>query len=514
MKVNKLKEKITLHPIMTLLLASSIIFLLSGILSIFGVQATTKVISKTTFEYNTAIEEISSLISIDGIKYIFTSTVSNFMAFAPLSGLIIILIGIGVMEKSGFLKTTFTILTKRSKKYTVTFILVLICMILGIIGDLSYIIMIPLSALLFQYGKRNPNIGIIASFAALSCGTGINAILTSSDSSLLSLTSLAANMIDPSYIIETTSFIFIMSIALLSLSFFITQITEKYLVLKLDNYEIPATKIEEEFAIGKKEKKGLALAFIAGFIYVLIFIYNIIPGLPLSGKLLDDSQIFYIDKLFSYNSFFNTGFIFIVTIFFVILGLFYGIGARTIKNNRDLCDDLGHSLDGVGKILVLIFFSSVFINIFKYTNIGTVIVGWLSEIISSTSFVGLPLIILIFIISIIATIFVPSSINKWTILSGVTIPVFMNSGISPEFSQVIFRFGESVSMGLTPLFAYFIIYLAYLEKYNKNKKTINMLKAIKYQLPYAALTFVLLLTIIIVWYIVGLPIGINTMPSL
>lgn len=300
----------------------------------------------------------------------------------------------------------------------------------------------------------------------------------------------------------------------LLLTFIITQITEKYLVLKIDSYDIPETKVEEEFAIGRKEKKGLIMALIAGFIYVIIFLYNIIPGLPLSGKLLDDSQVFYIDKLFSYNSFFNTGFVFIVTIFFVILGLFYGIGAKTIKNNRDLCDDLGHSLDGVGKILVLIFFSSVFINIFKYTNIGTVIVGLLAEIISKTSFIGIPLIILLFIISIIATIFVPSGVNKWTILSGVTIPVFMNAGITPEFAQVIFRFGESVSMGLTPVFAYFIIYLAYLEKYNKNKKTINLLKAIKYQLPYTITTFIILLTLIIVWYIVGLPIGVGTMPTL
>lgn len=514
MKVSKLKEKITLHPIMTLLLMSGIVFLISGILSLFGIQATTKIISKTTFEYNINIEEISSLISIDGLKYIFTSTVSNFMSFAPLSGLIIILIGIGVMEKSGFLKTTFILLTKKAKKYTVTFMLVLISMILGIVGDLSYIIMIPISALLFLYGKRNPTIGIIASFAALSCGTGINALLTSTDSSLLSLTSLAANMIDPSYHIETTSFVFIMLAAVLLLTFIITQITEKYLVLKIDSYDIPETKVEEEFAIGRKEKKGLIMALIAGFIYVIIFLYNIIPGLPLSGKLLDDSQVFYIDKLFSYNSFFNTGFVFIVTIFFVILGLFYGVGAKTIKNNRDLCDDLGHSLDGVGKILVLIFFSSVFINIFKYTNIGTVIVGLLAEIISKTSFIGIPLIILLFIISIIATIFVPSGVNKWTILSGVTIPVFMNAGITPEFAQVIFRFGESVSMGLTPVFAYFIIYLAYLEKYNKNKKTINLLKAIKYQLPYTITTFIILLTLIIVWYIVGLPIGVGTMPTL
>ncbi len=514
MNVNKIKQKITLHPIMTLLIIVGIIVILSGILSVFGVQATIKKINTTSLEYRTSITEVSSLISISGLKYIFTSTVSNFVAFAPLSSLIIILIGIGIMDKSGFLKTAFTLLTKKSKKNTVTFILVLISILLGIIGDLSYIILIPISAILFNYGKRNPSLGIIATFAGLTCGTGISFILTSVDSSLLSLTQLAANMVDPNYIIKTTSFVIIMSFTFLLLAFLITELTEKYLVYKIDKYEIEETEVEEEFSIGKKEKKGLALAILAGSIYLLFFLYNIIPGLPLSGKLLDDSQIFYIDKLFSYNSFFSTGFVFIVTMFFIILGFFYGIGAKTIKNNRDLCEDLGHSLDGIGKILVLIFFSSILINIFKYTNIGTIVVTLLANLVSKAPFTGIPLIALLFLITIIATLFIPSSLAKWSIMSGTIIPVLIEAGITPEFAQVIFRFGESVSIGLTPLFSYFVVYLAFLEKYNQGKKSIHLLKAIKYQLPYAIMTFLVLLTILIVWYIVGLPIGIGVYPSL
>ncbi len=514
MNVNKIKQKITLHPIMAILIIVGIITILSGILSLFDAQATIKKINPTSFEYKTSITEVSSLISISGLKYIFTSTVSNFVAFAPLSSLIIILIGVGIMDKSGFLKTAFTLLSKKSKKNTVTFVLVFISIILGVIGDLSYIILIPLSAILFSYGKRNPSLGIIASFAGLTCGSGISFILTSVDSSLLSLTQLATNMIDPNYIIKTTSFVIIMIVAFLLLAFLITELTEKYMVYKVDKFEIEETEVEEEFSIGKKEKKGLALAIIAGLIYLLFFLYNIIPGLPFSGKLLDDSQTFYIDKLFSYNSFFSTGFVFIVTMFFIILGFFYGIGAKTIKNNRDLCEDLGHSLDGIGKILVLIFFSSILINVFKYTNIGTIIVTFLVSIIDKVSFTGLPLIILLYIIIIISTIFIPTSLTKWSIISGSVIPSLIEAGITPEFAQVIFRFGESVSLGLTPLFSYFVVYLAFLEKYNQKKQSIHLLKAIKYQLPYSIMTFLVLLTILIVWYIVGLPIGVGVYPSL
>ena len=85
----------------------------------------------------------------------------------------------------------------------------------------------------------------------------------------------------------------------------------------------------------------------------------------------------------------------------------------------------------------------------------------------------------------------------------------MNVGLSPEFAQVIFRFGESVTMGLTPLATYYVIYLAYLEKYNQNKKPINLFKTLRFQVPYSVVVGVILLGLIIVWYIIGLPIGIG-----
>ncbi len=514
MNVNKIKEKLTLHPIMSLLIMIGITIVLSGILSALGVQATSRIISTSSLEYNTYIAEINSLFSLRGLKYIFTSTISNFMSFAPLSSFIIILIGISVMEKSGFLKVVFTLLTKNAKKINVTFVLVLICILLGMIGDLSFIIMLPLSAILFEIGKRNPNLGLIASFAGLTCGYGINIIFTSIDSSLVSLTTLAAHVLDANYLIETTSFVFIMFVTVFALAFLITQITEKYLVYKLDKYEFPEEELESEVTLNSKQKKGLALSFLAFCAYFIIFLYNIIPGLPFSGKFLDNSQTFYIDKLFSYNSFFSSGFVFIITFGMILIGLFYGIGAKTIKNHHELCDDLGHSLDGIGRILVLILFASILINVFKYTNIGNVIVTALSSLINNTTFTAIPLIILLFLISAIATIFVPSSINRWTILSGVAVPVFMNAGISPEFTQIIFRFGECITLGITPLFAYFVIYLALLEKYNQKKQPVNFLKAVKYQVPYIGMTFALLLTILIVWYIVGLPIGIGVFPTL
>lgn len=505
----KLKEKMTLHPIMTMLIMIIITIVISGFLALLETQVAYSKINANTLDYITTSVSIKSLLSLSGLKYIFTNTVANFVEFTPLSSLIIILIGIGVMEKSGFLKTSITLLTKKVSKNTVTFVLVLISVLASLIGDLSYIILIPLSALLFHYGKRNPNIGIIASFAGLTCGTGLNVLLTSIDSAMMSSTLLAAKIIDPNYSIHKYFGILIMIVAVLLVTWIITKITENYVVTKLPKYEFPETELEEDLAIGRKELRGLIFGLGAGIIYLLIFIYNIIPGLPFSGNLLDYSQTYYIDKLFSYNSFFSNGFVFIVTMLFVILGLFYGLGAKSIKNNKDFCDTLGHSLDGTGKTLVLIFFASTFISIFKQTEIGTLIVAALANLLASLEFSALPLIVLLFIIGAISTIVLPSSISKWAIISTVAIPVLIEAGISPEFTQVVFRFGESMTMGLTPMMAYFVIYLAYLEKYNQNEKPISLFTTLKYQVPYSLAVGAILLILLIVWYVIGLPIGVG-----
>ncbi len=504
----KSRKKISIHPVMTYILLCLIVVLISFVLSIFNSQSTYSVYSLVTEDYSPVTESVLSLFNLSGIKYVFTNSVSNFANFTVLTNLIIILIGIGIMDKSGFLQTSVTLLTKRAKKTTVTFGIILTCLIASIIGDLAYIIFIPLTALFFYYGKRNPFIGIIASFGALTCGTGLSVAFTAIDSTLRNSTLLNASSLHPNYSFEVWSLIIINVLLILVTAFFLTRVTENYVAKKLPKYEFSESALEEDI-VTRKESKGMLLACMAGIGYILIIVYNIIPGLPFSGNLLDNSQLLYIDKLFSYESFFSNGFVFIVAILFIVLGLVYGIGSGSIKNNRDVVDGLGHSLDGIGKTLLLIFIAATFISIFKQTNIGNMIVVSLSNVIVDSGFTGLPLVLLLFFISIIATLVVPSSIIKWPIIASTAIPAFMNSGLTPEFGQMVFRMGESVSMGLTPLLSYFIIYLAYVEKYDQTGKGISILKAIKLQLPYSLVMLAIFLIIIIFFFVTNLPLGIG-----
>ena len=513
MKKLRVKERIGLHPVMMLLILCFVVIILSGILSFFDVQATYSKVSSVTGDYQVTTEAVNSLFSLSGLKYIFTSTVANFANLAVLSNLIIILIGIGIMVKSGFLKTVIILLTKKAKKTTVTFVLVLICILASIVGDLPYVVLVPLSALLFLYGKRSPIIGIITSFAALTCGSGISFFITSVDSSLITLTLTNAHIIVGDYAIGQFSYLLVMLVLIIVMSVVITNISENYIAKKVPKYDFPEEDVEEELVLTKKKMRGLIFSLGAGLIYLLIFIYNIIPGLPFSGNLLDYSQTLYIDKLFSYDSFFSNGFVFVVAVLFVILGLAYGIGAKTINNNKEFIDALGHSLNGIGKILVMIFAVSIFINIFKESNIGNVITAAFANLIINSNFGGLPLLILLFIATVISSLFLPNAINSWSILSA-TVPTLMEAGISPEFVQLVYRLGGSVAIGLTPVFVYFIVYLAFMENYNQSNKPVTMLEAVKYQMPFAVISLAVFLVIIIVWYITGIPLGVGSSVAL
>ena len=175
------------------------------------------------------------------------------------------------MDKTGFLDTIFFVLTKKVKKTTVTFGLVFLCMLLSISGDISFVVMIPLSALLFKYGKRNPLVGIITAFSALCLGYSINIFLNSIESSLIEYTEGAARMVVSGYAVSSYCYLFIMILALIIGSIIITVITEKITVYKLGKYEATEETeiVEVKEKLTRREVRGLIFA-LAGAIAAIV----------------------------------------------------------------------------------------------------------------------------------------------------------------------------------------------------------------------------------------------------
>ena len=530
MAKRKLK-KITLHPITSFVLLIVGVILLSFILSLFNVSATYSNINIATGALEKTLVSVNNLLSYDGMKMVISKAATNFISSSPLSTLIITLIGLKIAEKTGLIQAFMKKRIIKINPKTLTFIIILMSIFSSIVNEVGYALLIPLAALLFLFNGRNPLAGIAAAFAGVAFGYSISFFVGSIDIDLIPYTQVSARLIDREFYVRMTSNLFIMIVSSFLIALVGTIITEKFVVKKLGRYvaktrdDLGQTKeieyldlqYEEEKKIKEEalQKKGLKSAKIVGIIVIILFVYMIIPGLPLSGMLLDLNESAYVDQLFGKNSYFQDGFTYMMSIFFGITGIAYGISAKTIKNDKDLFNKLKESLSELGIIIVMIFFASQFIAIFKESNIGTVIAATMANMLQSLPFSGAALIIVAIILIAISNIFVTGSIAKWVIFSSTMVPTFMQLGISPQFTQFIFRAAESMTNGITPLLAYFVVYLGYMNIYNKDyEKPITIRKGLSIMVPYFIGISLTWLFIILMWYIIGLPLGPGVYPSL
>ena len=525
MRRNKRKlklKKFYFHPITVYIFLIFVVIILSAILSALQMQATYNTVTPTTNDLESNLVTVESLMNFDGMKFIFSNAMTNFLSFAPLGMLLLTFFGLSIAKSTGFIDTLCKRCLIKIDKNILTFIVIFLATISSLINDVGYVILIPLAALLFMLNNRNPHLGIIAAFAGVSFGYGVSIFVGSIEVNLIPLTTSAARLIDPSAHISLTSNLFIIIAFSLVLSIVGTIIIEKIIAPRLGKYkekeeltkteelvvtdvkELEQQKIEKEHY----EKRGLKAAIITAIVIIIAFIYMIIPNLPYSGMLLDMEEDTYLGQLFGTNSYFQDGFTYMMALLFTLVGIAYGIGSKSIKNDKDVINGCKETFAPLGEIIMLIFVVSQFTSIFRETNIGTVIACWCANAIGNIGFTGLPLIIFSLIMIGLANLFVPTASAKWEIFAPVMVPAFMQSNISAQFAQFILRAGTSITAGITPLLACFVIYIGYLNIYNQDKnKPITIHKSISYVLPYfgiIALTWILL---IIGWYLIGLPLG-------
>src|SRR5690606_32497713 len=55
-----------------------------------------------------------------------------------------------------------------------------------------------------------------------------------------------------------------------------------------------------------------------------------------------------------------------------IVGIFYGIGAKTFKNDSDVMKGMAKSMETLGSYIVLVFFAAQFVAYFNWTNLGLI----------------------------------------------------------------------------------------------------------------------------------------------
>lgn len=526
----KLKlKKFYFHPITIFLFSILIVVILSAFLSFFEMQATYNTVNATTNELEPTLVTVENMLSFDGIKFIISNAAKNFLSFGPLGTLLISLIGLTIAEATGFIETLSRRCFKKIPKSTLTFLLILIATISSLINEVGYAILIPLAALIYFINGRNPILGIVTAFCGVSFGYGVSIFVGSTEVGLISYTKNAAALIDESAHIALTSNLIFIIVTSIILSIVGTIIIEKLIAPKIgkykkedefaktEQYRIMSLEEAEQIEIerDKREKRGLRSAFIVGIIMIFIFIYSLIPNLPYSGLLLDMSEKDYLNQLFGINSYFQDGFTYLMCLLLITCGIAYGIGSKSIKNDKDLIEKASKNLTQVGSLIILIFVVAQFIAIFRKTNIGTIITAWLANLLEMLELTGLPLIVITLLLIAIANLFLTSSSSKWMIFAPVVVPMFMQSNISPQFAQIIMRAGDSMTNGYTPLMASFVLFIGYLNIYNLNKeKPYTIKKSLKLITPYFLLISATWILLIVGWYIIGLPIGPGVYPTI
>lgn len=522
-------KKFYFHPITVFVILTFLTILLSAILSLFETQATYNIVNTNTKDLEPVLVAVENMLSFDGLKFIISDAARNFLSFAPLGTLLISLIGLTIAEASGFIETLTRRHISKMPKYLITFLVIFVSTISSLINEVGYAILIPLVALIYFMNNRNPILGIVTAFCGVSFGYGVSLFVGSMEISLINYTRSAALLIDETaHVALSSNLIFIVAASII-LSLVGTIIIEKIIAPNIGKY-----KKEEEFSQTEKyhafdleeeeqrqieqdkyEKKGLRYALFVAIIMAFFFIYSLIPNLPFSGMLLDMKENAYVNQLFGDNAYFQDGFTFIISLFFMLSGIAYGIGSKTIKNDKILIENASKSFGNIGSIVILMFAAAEFIAVFRKTNIGIVITSWLANLLEHLQFSGIPLIVVTLILIALANLFLTSPAQKWLIFSPVVVPMFMQSNISPQFAQIIMRVGDSMTKGYTPLLASFVIYIGYLNVYNLQKNKPYTIKgALSLVTPYCLLISLAWIIIVIIWYMVGIPIGPNAIPTI
>lgn len=503
----KKKEKIfgPVSVIITMILSVAV---LSFIVSILGLESHKTLIANGTLE--STLVTVKNLLSLDGLKFFIGNVITNFINFEPLALIIIVSIGIGICEKSGLIHH-MVIPLKKVKLSVLIYFTFLVGMIFSFIGDYSYVLLIPLIGVVYKDIGKNPMIGILTVYLGLTLGYGTGIIFNYNDYVLGNLTQAAASLdVDKTYGFGLFSNIYIMIVSTFILAFIGTIVIEKFLVPKFTK----RYSNEEEEII--TSKKALSVTILVSILLWIIVIYMLLPlNLPGAGILLDQSADRYMDKLFGTKSAFREGILVIITIIMMVSSYIYGKISGNIKSSNEYSLGLSKNLENLGFMFVLLFFTSQLLAILEWTNLGEFVCAKIVEIIGNFEFSGILLIIFFIIGIVISSILLPGTIAKWELMSPSLIPLFMRSNITPDFTQFIFKVADGIGKCITPLFVYFIIMLAFLEKYRVDeKKQISIFGTLKAILPTVLILAFVWILLIVLWYLIGIPIGMNTMSTL
>jgi aminobenzoyl-glutamate transport protein len=483
------------HPVMIFVYLIGIVVVLSAILALFSVQVSYMAYNPATHEIEPATTAARSLLTIDGIRFMFAGVVRNFMGFNAVGVIIVAMVGVGVAEESGLVKALIRKLVMVAPPKALTFILVLVGILSSIAADAGYLVLIPLAAAAFLSVGRHPLAGLAAAFAAVAAAFLVNVLIVPVDGILTEITNDAIRLVNPSRTIDLAANLWfsIGSVALLTV--LITVITEKVIEPRLGayggDYVVPG-----ENSLSEAEYRGLRFA-LRGLIAVVLLIGLLLlpPGAPLrnpeTGAMISDSP-------------FMNSLIVSIALVFMVCGIAYGRGAGTLKTTGEAIGAMQKAIASLGGLILLLLVISQFIALFNYTNMATLAAVSLAGLLQQANLDALWLLIGFVVVVFILDLLITAAIAKWAIFAPVFVPLLMQLGVEPEAVLAAYRVGDSPVNAITPLNVYFGMVVGFCQLYDKDA---GVGTVVAMMLPYVGALFVVWILMLVGWYLLALPFG-------
>lgn len=399
-----------------------------------------------------SVTAVSLLVS-DGMWWAISHLVENFVTFPPLGLVLVGLLGIGVAERSGLLP----LLLRRLLGAAPSSLLVPATIFVGISSSLAmdagYVVLPPLAGALFLAAGRSPLAGIAAVTAGVTAGFSANLAITGLDPLLAGLSTAGARLLDSDYQVAITANWWFMIASTLLLTVAGTAANYWLVEPRLSLLVEQETPAEQDSASYKAEDRGLRAAGLTFLtMAALVLAMALTPGAPLHG--LGETFPRWMEAMVP-----------LLLFLFLGVGLAYGIGAKTIRSDRDVVRMMSETMKGMGPYIVLVFFAAQFIAFFGHSRLGEMLAitggGWLAATDLNPAMLTLAFVVLV----MLGNLIMGSSSAKYALFAPVFVPMLMQAGISPELTQAAYRVGDSVTNGITPFNPYLVIILVFVRRY-------------------------------------------------
>ena len=288
-----------------------------------------------------------SLLSAENLRRLFTDMPATFTHFHPLGYVLVVMLGAGVAERTGFLGAAMRAGVSNAPRALLTPIVVAVGMIGNLAADAAYVVLIPLAGVIFAAAGRHPVAGIAAAFAGVSGGFSANLFPGQLDALLFGITEAGAEILDPAWNANIAgNWYLIMALFFIYLPV-IWYVTDRQVEPRLGKWTGGTVADTDEPISGPLtdvEKRGLiwgALTILA--VIALWIILTVGPGTPLVDQDARPEA-----RLNPFYQSLVAGFF----LLFLLSGWVYGRVTGVIKNHRDLVGLMSASMSEMGYYLV------------------------------------------------------------------------------------------------------------------------------------------------------------------